>query len=94
MPPATSTAAGCRSGAPLANVYHPDRLSILKPCMTVSGTVTDDRAENDGDSHIHLALDAPYATLRRVPVGVLMVLDPIVVGMTHLTRWVLDPDDG
>ena len=68
-PPATATplvpakaGAGCRSGDPLANVYHEDRLTVIKPCMTVSGTVTGVRPEDDGDSHVYLALDASYAS--------------------------------
>jgi hypothetical protein len=43
-------------------VYHEDRLTVLKPCMTVSGTVTGLRPEDDGDSHVYLALDASYAS--------------------------------
>jgi hypothetical protein len=65
-PPATAAppaaAAACRPGDPLANVYHEDRLSVWKTCLTVSGTVTDVRAEDDGDSHVYLALDPPDAT--------------------------------
>jgi len=61
-PPGTTTIAACRPGDPLANVYHEDRLSVLKTCLTVSGTVTEVRAEDDGDSHVYLALDPPGAT--------------------------------
>jgi len=47
----------------LTNVYHPDRLKIITPCTTVSGTVAVVRSEADGDVHFNLALDAPYAKL-------------------------------
>jgi hypothetical protein len=43
-------------------VYHEDRLTVIKPCMTVSGRVTGVRPEEDGDSHVYLTLDAPYST--------------------------------
>lgn len=53
----------CRSGDPLANVYHPNRLHVVDPCRTVSGTVMSVRAEADGDVHFDLALDAPYRSM-------------------------------
>ncbi len=66
-PPApTPTSAGpvattrCRTGPPLADVYHPDRLTVVTPCATVSGTVMSVRYEQDGDVHFDLALDPPY----------------------------------
>jgi hypothetical protein len=37
----------------------------VKPCMTVSGTVRTVQAEDDGDTHFDLALDAPYLSLLR-----------------------------
>ena len=49
--------ASCRSGDPRANVYHPDRLTVVEACATVSGTVRSVRAEDDGDVHFDLALD-------------------------------------
>src|SRR5947208_9106311 len=48
----------CRAGDPLANVYHPDRLTVLSPCKTVTGTVRSVRHESDGDYHIALEVDA------------------------------------
>ena len=61
----TSTAASsrCRSGNPLADVYHPDRLTVLAACMTVGGTVMSVRSEQDGDTHFDLALDARWSGL-------------------------------
>jgi hypothetical protein len=44
-------------------VYHEDRLSVVKPCMTVSGTVMSVTPEDDGDTHFDLALDAPYTSM-------------------------------
>jgi hypothetical protein len=55
----------CRTGSPLANVYHPNRLSVVRPCMTVSGTVESVRSEADGDTHFDLALDPQYSSLLR-----------------------------
>lgn len=62
----TSTgSAACRSGPPLANVYHPNRLTVVNACMTVSGTVESVRSESDGDTHFDLALDPQFSSLLR-----------------------------
>jgi hypothetical protein len=37
------------------HIYHPDRLHLLRTCMTVRGRVTELRWEPDGDLHILLA---------------------------------------
>src|SRR5579862_45031 len=67
--PGTSTTAGpvappgpaaCRSGDPLADVYHPDRLEVRRACVTVTGIVRSVRREDDGDVDFDLALDASY----------------------------------
>ncbi len=65
VPPSQAPAAtaSCRTGDPLANVYHPDRLKVITPCATVSGIVAVIRSEADGDVHFNLALDASYANL-------------------------------
>lgn len=55
--------AGCRSGDPLANVYHPYRLQVRNACMTVTGTVAYIHNENDGDVHVDLALPASESGL-------------------------------
>lgn len=54
---------GCRSGDPLANVYHPTRLKVVRSCVTVSGAVESVRSESDGDVHFDLALDVAYSHL-------------------------------
>jgi hypothetical protein len=48
----------CRSGDPLAGVYHPARLVVKSRCRVVSGTVQVVRFEAyDGDVHVELRLD-------------------------------------
>lgn len=53
----------CRTGNPLANVYHPNRLLVKAACATVSGTVESIRSEDDGDVHFDIALDPQYSSL-------------------------------
>jgi hypothetical protein len=49
----------CRSGDPLAGVYHPSRLVVKSRCRVASGTVEVVRFEPyDGDVHVELRLDA------------------------------------
>lgn len=56
-PPRSGRSSGaCRSGDPLANVYHPYRLHIVRNCITVTGTVAYVRREHDGDIHVNLSL--------------------------------------
>jgi hypothetical protein len=50
-------APACRPGNPLANVHHPFRLKLIKPCVAVHGTVTSVRRMRDGDFHVNLRLD-------------------------------------
>jgi len=51
------------------HVYHgrfpsaSDRLPVIDPCLTVTGTVMNARAEADGDWHIQLDLDSEYRSL-------------------------------
>ena len=33
-------------------VYHPQRLQVLQPCITVTGTIDEIRKEADGDYHV------------------------------------------
>jgi hypothetical protein len=48
----------CRSGDPLAGVYHPARLVVQSRCRVASGTVEVVRFEPyDGDVHVELRLD-------------------------------------
>ena len=54
----------CRSGHPLACVYHPSRLHVRSRCRVVTGIVTRvDFEEYDGDVHIDLRPDEPYRDL-------------------------------
>jgi hypothetical protein len=48
----------CRSGSPLAGVYHPSRLKVKSRCGVAVGTVEQVKFEEyDGDVHIELRLD-------------------------------------
>ena len=48
----------CRSGDPLAGVYHPSRLVVRSRCRVASGTVEVVKFEPyDGDVHVELRLD-------------------------------------
>ena len=47
----------CRSGSPLAGVYHPERLKVKGRCRIAVGTVEQVKPEvYDGDIHIELRL--------------------------------------
>jgi hypothetical protein len=48
----------CGSGDPLAHVYHPARLQVLAPCVTVRGVILSVHQEPDGDLHVRLRVDA------------------------------------
>lgn len=52
---------------PWRHVYHPQRLAVITPCTSVTGTIVDaskgrtkdgSRHEGDGDGHFFLKLDA------------------------------------
>lgn len=58
-----AAAAGCRSGNPLADVYHPQRLEVISACQTVTGAARTVRHEQDADVHIDLKVDPPFAAL-------------------------------
>ena len=60
---ATPAAKASVCGDPTAHVYHPYRLQLRVRCLTVTGTVAAVRSEADGDYHILLRLDPPYANL-------------------------------
>lgn len=45
------------------HVYHPNRLQVNDPCITVTGTIKNIRAEADGDLHIRVELDPQYTNL-------------------------------
>src|SRR5215472_12960789 len=52
-----------------AHVYHgrfpsaEDRLQVVNPCLTITGTIVSARSEADGDWHIRLDLDSEYRSL-------------------------------
>jgi hypothetical protein len=46
-----------------SHVYHPQRLHVIQPCVTVTGTIEAERHEPDGDLHILLKPDPVYASL-------------------------------
>jgi hypothetical protein len=58
--PAITSSTHCRSGAPLANVYHPSRLRVIRRCVTIYGTVMSVRHEDDGDVHFDLQVDRSF----------------------------------
>lgn len=62
-PSATAGSACLQPSDPSSHVYHPDRLQVLQPCITVSGLIDFERKEADGDYHIGLKLDPTYASL-------------------------------
>ena len=54
----------CRSGDPLAGVYHPGRLHVRSRCAVATGVVDRVKFEDfDGDVHIDLRLQDPYRRL-------------------------------
>jgi len=58
------TASGCLlPGDPRSHVYHPQRLEVIQPCISVSGVIDFERKEKDGDVHVGLKLDPQYAGL-------------------------------
>ena len=64
--PATTSSTLCRSGAPLANVYHPSRLQVIHDCVTILGTVMSVRREDDGDVHFDLQVDRSFVNAGNV----------------------------
>lgn len=61
--PSTSTDNKLCRKEPLAGVYHPTRLTVINPCLTVKGVVDDVRHEKDKDYHIRLKLDPEHKNL-------------------------------
>ena len=64
----TQEAASCDMSL-WAHVYHgrfpsaKDRLQVINPCLTVTGTIVGAKAEADGDWHIQLEVDSQYRSL-------------------------------
>ncbi len=46
-----------------SHIYNPNRLVVVKACVTVTGTVERVISEDDGDYHLRLRLDPEYANL-------------------------------
>jgi len=70
----------CRSGNPLAGVYHPDRLHVRDKCRLLEGVVEEIRRQDyDGDVHIWLRTDRERLVVEIIP------QDRALVGI---------PDDG
>ncbi len=62
--PTENVASTCRDPDSISShVYNPDRLEVVKQCVTVSGIVENVRPEDDGDYHVRLRLDPAYANL-------------------------------
>src|SRR3989441_12907286 len=64
-PPKTSSpSSGCSDPATInSHVYNPERLQVVKSCITASGIVDNVIDEADGDVHIRLSLDPAYSNL-------------------------------
>jgi hypothetical protein len=45
------------------HVYDPGRLQIHDACRTVTGTITDQHTNDDGDIDVRLEVDPPYRNL-------------------------------
>lgn len=59
-----STAAPTCSASLETHVYDPSRLTVLNPCMTVTGTVDNvPHVSDDGDLDFHFVPDAQFANL-------------------------------
>ena len=68
LPSDAGSPSPARSGNPVCrdpheHVYHPDRLELVNPCMTLSGVIDRRTGEADGDYHIRLHLDPEFAAL-------------------------------
>ena len=51
-----TSSAGCDQSL-WNHVYDPTRLTVLKQCMTVTGTVAESNVDEDGDQHFLVKLD-------------------------------------
>jgi len=63
-PPAPSPPPAPQCNSSLwSHVYDPSRLSVVDSCRTVTGTITDQHTNDDGDIDVRLAVDPPYTSL-------------------------------
>jgi hypothetical protein len=63
LAPSQSAAPPSCNASLWTHVYDPSRLTIVDACRTVSGTITDQHTNEDGDIDVRLQLDPPYANL-------------------------------
>jgi len=61
--PIPSNSPVCRSSSPLEGVYNPWRLRVVANCITVTGRIARVARMADGDYHIDIQLDPPFANL-------------------------------
>ncbi len=59
----TANVSGVCDTSLAAHIYHPQRLQVLKSCITVTGIIMSIRKEPDGDDHIRLKLDPQFSDL-------------------------------
>jgi hypothetical protein len=80
----SAAAQGCDASL-LKHVYHPTRLQMISPCIEVTGTVLDIKAEADGDDHIQFRVDPQFANLldsyNQNEQNNTLVLEPICQGL-------------
>lgn len=64
----SATGESCNVGL-WKHVYHgtfaqgKDRLSVIEPCKTITGTIMHAASEDDGDLHIRVKLDPPFESM-------------------------------
>jgi hypothetical protein len=64
VPPGSNNTSQCSDPDSISShIYNPQRLDMIKSCITASGVVDDVRQEADGDYHIILAPDPAYSNL-------------------------------
>lgn len=66
-------------------VYNPNRLTVLQPCIRMTGTIAAIRMEADGDDHILIKPDPQYAGLVNAANSGLELGDLVVEPVCELT---------
>jgi hypothetical protein len=65
----------------LLNVFKPERLQVINPCLTVTGTLKLAWREQDGDLHLNIDLDPQFADVlsdgANIPQGCMLVAEII-----------------
>ena len=85
--PTAAVAPTCAVSDQNSYIYNPDRLSVRAACVRVTGVVLAIRTEADGDLHVRVQLDPPFAGMltpgnqQQCGQGVcgLLVVEPICV---------------